>query len=118
PPHNLTEVIDGTIHLVDKPITKEVEKDAKKYKAAVKELMKHITAPDFPTGGIIYGYEPVIEAYMTGRGRVIMRAVAGIEEQKNGRLSIVVTEIPFQVNKATLIENIAQLVRDKKIEDR
>lgn len=117
PPHNLSEVIDGTIHLIEKPITKEVEKDTKKFKAAVKDLMKYITAPDFPTGGIIYGYDPVVEAYMTGRGRVIMRAVAGIEEQKNGRMSIVVTEIPFQVNKATLIENIAQLVRDKKLED-
>lgn len=117
PPHNLTEVIDGTIHLIEKPITKEVEKDPKKYNAAVKELMKYITAPDFPTGAVIYGYDPVIEAYKTGRGRVIMRAVAGIEEQKNGRLSIIVTEIPYQVNKATLIENIAQLVRDKKIED-
>jgi DNA gyrase subunit A len=117
PPHNLTEVIDGTIHLIEKPITKEDEKDPKKFNAAVKDLMKHITAPDFPTGAVIYGYDPVIEAYKTGRGRVIMRAVAGIEEQKNGRLSIIVTEIPYQVNKATLIENIAQLVRDKKIED-
>jgi DNA gyrase subunit A len=117
PPHNLTEVINGTIHLIEKPITKDIEKDPKKYNAAVKELMKHITAPDFPTGAVIYGYDPVIEAYKTGRGRVIMRAVAGIEEQKNGRLSIIVTEIPYQVNKATLIESIAQLVRDKKIDD-
>ncbi|MCB0722862.1 MAG: DNA gyrase subunit A [Ignavibacteriae bacterium] len=117
PPHNLSEVIDGTIHLIDNPITKEVEKDKKKFKSAVKELMKHITAPDFPTGGIIYGYDPVVDAYTTGRGRVLLRAVAGIEEQKNGRMSIVVTEIPYQVNKASLIENIAQLVRDKKFED-
>ena len=117
PPHNLNEVINGVVHLIDNPISKEVEKDKKKFTKAIMDLMKHITAPDFPTGGIIYGYEPVREAYLTGRGRVIVRAKAGIEEQKGGRQSIVVTEIPYQVNKASLIENIAQLVRDKKIED-
>jgi DNA gyrase subunit A len=78
--------------------------------------MKHITAPDFPTGGIIYGYEGVKDAYLTGRGRVIVRARATIETAKNDRESIVVTELPYMVNKATLIEKIAEFVRDKKLE--
>jgi DNA gyrase subunit A len=105
PPHNLNEVCDGIIHLIKNP------------DADIKKLMKFVTAPDFPTGAIIYGYDPVREAYETGRGKVILRAKASIETEKNGRQNIVITEIPYQVNKVSLIENIAQLVRDKKIED-
>ncbi|MEX0905541.1 MAG: DNA gyrase subunit A [Balneolaceae bacterium] len=105
PPHNLTEVVDGTVAYIDNP---DIE---------VKELMKHITAPDFPTGGIIYGYEGVKEAYETGRGKITMRARANVEELRNAREQIVVTEIPYQVNKATLIEKVADLVHNEKITD-
>tara|TARA_R100001143_G_scaffold63590_1_gene72961 strand:+ start:28081 stop:30552 length:2472 start_codon:yes stop_codon:yes gene_type:complete len=103
PPHNLKEVVDGTVAVIDNP-----EIDAK-------ELMKHITAPDFPTGGIIYGYEGVKEACETGRGKITMRARANTEELRNNREQIVVTEIPYQVNKATLIEKIADLVHTERI---
>jgi DNA gyrase subunit A len=105
PPHNLTEVIDGCLALI-KDETLDNEK-----------LMKVVKAPDFPTGGIIYGYEGVRDAYMTGRGRIIVRARASIETGKNERQSIVVTEIPYQVNKANMIERIAEMVNDKKLED-
>ncbi len=105
PPHNLVEVCDGVIHLVKNP------------KAEIKELMKKVTAPDFPTGGLIYGYGPVKEAFETGRGKIILRAKVSIETEKNGKQNIIISEIPYQVNKVTLIENIAQLVRDKKIDD-
>ncbi len=105
PPHNLNEVCDGLIYLIKNP------------DADVKKLMKYITAPDFPTGAIIYGYEPVRDAFETGRGKIILRAKASIETEKNGRQNIIITEIPYQVNKVTLIENIAQLVRDKKVDD-
>ncbi|MFA6455614.1 MAG: DNA gyrase subunit A, partial [Bacteroidota bacterium] len=81
------------------------------------KLMKHIKAPDFPTGGIIYGYDGVKEAYKTGRGKITLRAKAAIETAKNDRQSIIISEIPYQVNKASLIEKIAELVRDKKIDD-
>ncbi len=103
PPHNLGEVVDGIHAYLENP---EIE---------VKELMEHITAPDFPTGGIIYGYEGVKEAYETGRGKVTMRARANTEELRNSREQIIVTEIPYQVNKATLIEKIADLVNNEKI---
>jgi DNA gyrase subunit A len=103
PPHNLTEVISGIkSYIDDNDIT-------------IADLMKHITAPDFPTGGIIYGYEGVKDAYETGRGKVIMRALANVEELRNNREQIVVTEIPYQVNKATLIQKIAELVQTEKI---
>ncbi len=105
PPHNINEVIDGTIAVIDNP---EIE---------TSQLMEHITAPDFPTGGIIYGYEGVKEAYETGRGKITMRARANVEELRNGREQIVVTEIPYQVNKSTLIEKIADLVQNEKITD-
>lgn len=105
PPHNLNEVVDGLIYLIKNP------------KCEIKSLMKFITAPDFPTGGIIYGYDTVREAYETGRGKLIIRAQASIETEKNGKQNIIITELPYQVNKANLIENIVQLVRDKKIED-
>jgi DNA gyrase subunit A len=102
-PHNLSEVIDGTIAYVD---NKEIE---------IEELLKHVKAPDFPTGGIIYGYEGVRDALTTGRGRIVMRAKAEIEEH-NGREQIIVTEIPYQINKAEMIKKTAELVNDKKIE--
>jgi DNA gyrase subunit A len=103
PPHNLSEVVDGCIAYVD---NKEIE---------VEELLNYVKAPDFPTGGIIYGYEGVREAFLTGRGRIIIRAKAEIEES-NGREQIIVTEIPYQVNKAELIKKAAELVNDKKLE--
>lgn len=102
-PHNLTEVVDGTLAYID---NNDIEID---------ELMNHIKAPDFPTGGIIYGYDGVREAFKTGRGRIVMRAKVGFEEV-DGRDSIVVTEIPYQVNKADMIKKTADLVNDKKIE--
>lgn len=102
-PHNLTEVINGVIQYID---NNDVE---------VKELMKTITAPDFPTGGIIYGYEGVKDAYETGRGKVVLRARANTEELRGGREQIVITEIPYQVNKSTLIQKIAELVNHEKI---
>lgn len=105
PPHNLNEVIDGTLALIKDPNIK------------TDKLMKHITAPDFPTGGIIWGYDGVKEAFESGRGKIILRAKASIEVGKGDRESIIISELPYQVNKATLIENIADLVRDKKIED-
>lgn len=104
PPHNLTEVVDGVIATIDEP---DIE---------VKSLMKIIKGPDFPTGGIIQGMEGIRNAYLTGRGLVRLSAKANIETQKGNREAIVITEIPYQVNKAQLIENIAQLVTDKKIE--
>jgi DNA gyrase subunit A len=105
PPHNMREVIGGLIALIENP---EIE---------ITELMKHVTAPDFPTGGIIYGYDGVRQAYLTGRGKVVIRARALVEvTQKNGRESIVVTELPYQVNKVRLIEKIVELVHDKKVE--
>src|SRR5690606_37360998 len=103
PPHNLSEVVDGTIAYIE---NHDIEID---------ELMEHIKAPDFPTGGVIYGYDGVREAFKTGRGRIVMRAKARIEEVK-GRECIIVTEIPYQVNKADMIKKTADLVNDKKIE--
>jgi DNA gyrase subunit A len=102
-PHNLTEVVDGIVAYID---NKEIE---------IEDLLKFVKAPDFPTGGIIYGYEGVREALLTGRGRIVMRAKAEIEEH-NGREQIIVTEIPYQVNKADMIKKTAELVNDKKIE--
>lgn len=103
PPHNLSEVVDGTVAYID---NNDIEID---------ELITHIKAPDFPTGGIIYGYDGVKEAFHTGRGRVVMRAKASFEEVQ-GRESIVVTEIPYQINKADMIKKTADLVNEKKIE--
>ena len=102
-PHNLSEVIDGTLAYID---NNEIEID---------ELIKYIKAPDFPTGGTIYGYEGVKEAFKTGRGRIVIRAKTMFEEV-NGKESIIVTEIPYQVNKADMIKKTADLVNDKKIE--
>lgn len=103
-PHNLTEVIDGTIAYIDnRNIT-------------IPELMKYVTAPDFPTGAIIYGTSGIQEAYMTGRGRIVIRSKAEIVTNANGKDQIVVTEIPYMVNKATMIEKTAALINEKKIE--
>ncbi|HEY5615428.1 MAG TPA: DNA gyrase subunit A, partial [Bacteroidota bacterium] len=105
PPHNLNEVIDGCLaYIKDNDITND-------------KLMKHIIAPDFPTGGIIYGYDGVKDAYRTGKGRIIVRAKANIQTGKGDRQRIVVSELPYMVNKAGLIEKIAAMVNDKKIED-
>ena len=105
PPHNLTEVVDGLIALIENP---EVTSEG---------LMKYVKAPDFPTAGIIFGYEGVKDAYLTGRGKIIVRARANVEIQKNDRENIVVTELPYQVNKANLIEKIAELVHEGKVTD-
>ena len=102
-PHNLTEAINGTVALIDNP------------EMTIADLMKHITAPDFPTGGTIYGYDGVKDAYETGRGRIIIRAKADIEEEDNHQ-NIIVSEIPYNVNRAELIEYIAGLVTEKKID--
>ena len=104
PPHNLKEVIDGIIKIIDED---DVSDD---------ELMKIIKGPDFPTGGMILGKEAIREAYRTGRGKLTVRAEAEIEELSNGRQKILVTSLPYQVNKAKLIEHIAELVKDKRIE--
>ncbi len=103
PPHNLSEVVDGIVAYIE---NNDIEID---------ELMQHVKAPDFPTGGTIYGYEGVREAFKTGRGRIVMRAKATIEEVK-GRECIIVTEIPYQVNKADMIKKTADMINDKKID--
>ncbi len=104
PPHNLKEVLDGLIHLIDNP------------DADIKELVNFIQGPDFPTGGIIYNQQDILNAYAAGRGPVISRAKVDIEEDKKGAHRIIVTEIPYQVNKAELITKIADLVKEKKVE--
>ena len=104
PPHNLSEVVDGMVHLVDNP------------DCTVEDLMEHVKAPDFPTGGVIHGIEGVRDAFQTGRGRVVMRGRARFEETKTGREMIIVEEIPYQVNKADMVRKTADLVNDKKIE--
>jgi DNA gyrase subunit A len=104
PPHNLNEVVDALVLLIKKPDSK------------VEELMKIIKGPDFPTGAIIYGEEGIDEAYRSGRGRIIVRARASVESVRGGRNNIIITEIPYMVNKANLIEKIAALVNEKKVE--
>ena len=103
PPHNMREVIDATVELIDNP------------EAGIDDLLKHVKGPDFPTGAVVYGGAPMKQAYQTGRGSVTIRAVADIEETKKGRHHIIVTEMPYGVNKATLIEKIADLVKEKKL---
>ncbi len=103
PPHNLSEVLDAVIHLADNP------------EATIEDLMQFIKGPDFPTGGTIYDINAIKTAYTTGRGGMVMRAVAEIEERKSGKFAIIISEIPYQVNKKTLVEKIADLVREKKI---
>lgn len=103
PPHNLNELVDATVELIDNP------------DATIDDLLKHVKGPDFPTGAVVYGGAPMKQAYASGRGSVTIRAVADIEETKKGRHQIVVTEMPYAVNKATLIERIAELVKEKKL---
>ncbi len=104
PPHNLSEVVDATIHLIENP------------ESTTEDLMQHIKGPDFPIGGIVYGQNDLLHAYSTGRGGVVTRGEAEIAEQKNGTFNIIITSIPYRVNKATLIESIATLVQEKKLE--
>ncbi len=104
PPHNLIEVVDGIVHLIDNP------------EAEIKDLMKFVKGPDFPTAGIICGREGIRDAQMTGRGKIILRARAAIESQKNGKDFIIITEIPYQVNKANLVADIASLVQHKSVD--
>ena len=104
PPHNLSELVDAIIEMID--LGDEVTLD---------DLLKHVKGPDFPTGGTVYGGAPLRQAYATGKGGITIRAVANIEENKKGRHSIIITEMPYAVNKATLIERIADLVKEKKI---
>lgn len=103
PPHNLGELVDASVYLIDNP------------EATLEDLLKFVKGPDFPTGAVVYGGAPMKQAYQTGRGSVVIRSVANIEETKRGRSQIIVTEIPYAVNKATLIEKIADLVKEKKI---
>lgn len=108
PPHNLTEVINGVVCMIDNTIN---DKDTD-----VEELMEHIQGPDFPTGATILGKSGIRAAYRTGRGKILVRALAEIQPMSNGREKIVVTELPYMVNKLRLIEKIAELVKDKRIE--
>ncbi len=104
PPHNMEEVVDACLHLLDNP------------QASIDNLMEFVTGPDFPTAGIINGRAGIVQAYRSGRGRIYVRARAEVVEEKNGRERIIVSEIPYQLNKSKLIEKIAELVKDKKIE--
>src|SRR5439155_4483597 len=104
PPHNLTEVVDALVLLVEDPNT------------TIERLMKVVTGPDFPTAGYIYGNGGIREAYTTGRGTITLRAKAHKETGRGGREAIIITELPYQVNKATLIEKIAELSKEKKID--
>ena len=105
PPHNLTEVINAAIMLVNEP------------NSTLEDVLQHVKGPDFPTGGILYGTSGIANAYRTGRGRFMVRSKVAVEETRNGKQSIIVTEIPYQVNKSNLIKRIAELVTDKVIED-
>ena len=113
PPHNLGEVVDALIHMLGK--TKHTD-NTFHFEATVDELMTFIQGPDFPTAGAIYDIDEIKNAYSTGRGKIVMRAKAEIEETDRGKSAIIVTELPYQVNKAMLVAHIAQLVKDKKIE--
>jgi len=104
PPHNLSELVDGMIYLIANP------------KATTEDLLKIIKGPDFPTGGAIYDRQAIIQAYSTGKGPIVNRAIAEIDEDKKGNKQIIVSEIPYQVNKAALLETIAELIKDKKID--
>ncbi len=104
PPHNLSEIIDGINHIIDHP------------EANIKDLMEFIKGPDFPTGGIIYNKKDIEQAFGTGKGSIVIRGKAEIVEEKNGSFRIIISEIPFQVNKATLVESIAMLVQNKKLD--
>ncbi|HSX01523.1 MAG TPA: DNA gyrase subunit A [Candidatus Saccharimonas sp.] len=104
PPHNLTELVDAIVELIDNP------------EATLDDLMKHVKGPDFPTGGVIFGTDSIRQAYGTGKGSIVVRAVAEIQEDKKGNPRIVVTEIPYAVNRATLVEKIAEVIKDKRVQ--
>ncbi|MFH1583338.1 MAG: DNA gyrase subunit A [Candidatus Falkowbacteria bacterium] len=104
PPHNLRELTDAITHLISNP------------EATVEDLMQFVKGPDFPTGGVIYNQKDILQAYATGKGGIVMRGVAEAVENKNGMFQIIISEIPYQINKSTLVEKIAELVKDKKIE--
>ena len=109
PPHNLREVINAVVQIIDDQIEDKEE-------TTIEEILKIIKGPDFPTGGMILGTRGIEEAYRTGRGKIRVRAVTDIEAMPNGKSRIIVSELPYMVNKARLIEKIAELVRDKKID--
>ncbi len=109
PPHNLGEIVDALVHILDNWDRRE--------EIGVEELMEYVKGPDFPTGGQILGQEPIIKAYATGRGKAIVRAVANVEEMRGGRFRLVITEIPYQLNKSSLLERIAALVREGKLDE-
>src|SRR3989339_823166 len=104
PPHNLSELIGAISHLIDNP------------EARIEDLMEFLKGPDFPTGGMIYNKKDILQAYSTGRGGIVMRGKADIEESKSGKFKIIISEVPYQLNKATLVEKIAELVKDKKLD--
>jgi len=109
PPHNLGEIVDALVHILDNWDRRE--------EIGVEELMEYVKGPDFPTGGQILGHEPIVKAYATGRGKAVVRAVANVEEMRGGRFRLVITEIPYQLNKSSLLERIAMLVREGKLEE-
>ena len=109
PPHNLTEVINAVVKIIDNQLEDKEE-------TTIEEILGIIKGPDFPTGGMILGTRGIEEAYRTGRGKIRVRAVTDIETMPNGKSRIIVTELPYMVNKARLIEKIAEMVRDKKID--
>ncbi|PJE62380.1 DNA gyrase subunit A, partial [Candidatus Roizmanbacteria bacterium CG10_big_fil_rev_8_21_14_0_10_39_6] len=120
PPHHLGELIDGLLYTIEKVhFDPQIELDkvllALSFTTTVEELMTYVKGPDFPTGGILYSTKDILNAYQTGRQSLVVRAVANIEENDKGRDAIIVTELPYQVNKATLIQKIAGLVQDKKM---
>jgi DNA gyrase subunit A len=103
PPHNLTEIVDAIVEMIDNPA------------ATVEDLMKHVKGPDFPTGGVIFGNDSIRQAYGTGKGSIVVRAVTELTEDKKGHPQIIITEIPYSVNKSTLVEKIAELHHEKRI---
>ena len=109
PPHNLREVVDAVVRLIDNKVEEDRE-------TSIDEVLQIVKGPDFPTGGVIIGKMGIEEAYRTGRGKIKVRAVTNIEPMENGKHRIIVTELPYMVNKAKLIQKIAELVRDKKID--
>lgn len=115
PPHNLTELIDAIIHMIGKAKLAEKSKKDLVFNVPVEELIEYVKGPDFPTGGIIYGANDIKQAYLTGRGSILVRAKIDDEDLGHGKTAIIVNELPYQVNKSTLVEKIAHLVNDKKI---
>lgn len=115
PPHNLNEVINALCLMIDKAKKSEANQQTIEFEVNLDDLLEHIKGPDFPTGGIIYGFSDIKNAYSTGRSSILVRAKTDFEELKNGRSAIIINELPYQVNKASLLEKIARLVEEKKI---